>query len=136
MQCVIVKNWNLPKSKKLVNSLALLARDKFMPKMNFKTTWIYIYYLLIICKKQIKMTRKRIYLAKRYIYQNELDKACLQHDMVYADFKDLTRRTTSDKILPDKAFNIAKNLKYDGCQRGLASIVYKCFDKKNFWYWY
>ena len=82
------------------------------------------------------MTRKRIYLAKRYIYQNELDKACLQHDMVYADFKDLTRRTTSDKILPDKAFNIAKNLKYDGCQRGLASIVYKCFDKKNFWYWY
>ena len=51
--------------------------------------------------------------------------------MAYGDFKDLTRRTTSDKILCDKAFNIAKNPKYDGHQRGLASIVYKCFDKKT-----
>ena len=44
----------------------------------------------------------------RYIYQNELDKTCFQHDMAYGDFKDLTRRTVSDKILCDKAFNIAK----------------------------
>ena len=66
----------------------------------------------------------------RYIYQNELDKACFQHDMAYGDFKDLTRRTASDKILCDKAFNIAKNPKYDGYQRGLASMVYKFFDKK------
>ena len=47
--------------------------------------------------------------------------------MVYGDFKDLTRRTASDKILRDKAFNIAKNPKYDGYQRGLASMVYKSF---------
>ena len=66
----------------------------------------------------------------RYIYQNELDKACFQHDMAYGDFKDLTRRTASDKILRDKAFNIAKNPKYDGYQRGLASTVYKFFVKK------
>ena len=39
--------------------------------------------------------------------------------MTYGDFKDLTRRTASDKILGDKAFNIAKNLKYDGYQRDL-----------------
>ena len=51
--------------------------------------------------------------------------------MVYADFKDLTRRTASDKILHDKAFNIAKNSKYDGYQRGLASMVYKFFDKNT-----
>ena len=51
--------------------------------------------------------------------------------MAYGDFKDLTRRTASDKILRDKAFNIAKNSKYDGYQRGLASMVYKCFDKKT-----
>ena len=50
--------------------------------------------------------------------------------MAYGDFKDLKRRTASDKILRDKAFNIAKNPKYDGCQRGLASMVYKFFDKK------
>ena len=65
----------------------------------------------------------------RYIYQNELDKACFQHDMVYGYFKNLTRGTASDKILRGKAFNIAKNPKYDGCQMGLALMVYKCFDK-------
>ena len=48
--------------------------------------------------------------------------------MAYEDFKDLTRRTASDTILRDKAFNIAKNSKYDGYQRGLASMVYKYFD--------
>ena len=51
--------------------------------------------------------------------------------MVYGDFKDLARRTASDKVLRDKAFNIAKNPKYDGYQRGLASMVYKFFDKKS-----
>ena len=66
-----------------------------------------------------------------YIYKTELDKACFQHDMAYGDFKDLARRTASDKILRDKAFNIAKNPKYDGYQRGLASMVYKFFDKKS-----
>ena len=50
--------------------------------------------------------------------------------MAYGDFKHLKWRTASDKILRDKAFNIAKNPKYDGYQRGLASIVYKFFDKK------
>ena len=50
----------------------------------------------------------------RYIYQNELDKACFQQDLAYGDFKDLTRKTASDKILRDKAFNITKNPKYDG----------------------
>ena len=51
--------------------------------------------------------------------------------MAYGDFKDLKRRTFSDKILRDKAFNIAKNPKYDGYQRGLASMVYNFFDKKS-----
>ena len=65
-----------------------------------------------------------------YIYKNELDKACFQHDMAYGDFKNLARRTASDKILKDKAFNIAKSPKYDQYQRKLASMVYKFFDKK------
>ena len=67
----------------------------------------------------------------RYIYKNKLDKACFQHDMAYGDFKNLKRRTASDKILRDKAFNIAKNPKYDGYKRGLASMVYKMFCKKS-----
>ena len=51
--------------------------------------------------------------------------------MAYGDFKDLIRTTASDKLFCDKAFNIAKNLKYDGYQRGLASMVYNFFDKKS-----
>ena len=51
--------------------------------------------------------------------------------MAYEDFKDLARRTVSDKVLRDKAFNIAKNPKYDGYQRVLDSMIYKCFDKKS-----
>ena len=72
----------------------------------------------------------------RYIYQDKLDKACFQHDMAYLDFKELARRTTSHEILCDKAFNIAKNPKYDGYQCGLALMVYKFFDKKNCWWRY
>ena len=67
----------------------------------------------------------------RYIYKNELDKTCFQHDMAYGYFKDLTKRTAADKVLRDKAFNIAKDPKYDGYQRELASMVYKFFDKRT-----
>ena len=49
----------------------------------------------------------------QYIFRNELDKACFQHSIAYDDFKDLTRRTTSDKILRDKAFNNVKISKYN-----------------------
>ena len=58
-----------------------------------------------------------------YIYKNELDRACFQHNMAYRDFKDLARRTASDKVLIDKAFNIAKNPKYDGYQRDLDILI-------------
>ena len=51
--------------------------------------------------------------------------------MAYGDFKDFARRPASDKILRDQAFNIAKNPKYGEYQRGLASMVYKFFDKKS-----
>ena len=49
-----------------------------------------------------------------YIYKNELDEACFQHDMAYGDFKHLARRAAFEKVLRDKAFNIAKNPRYDG----------------------
>ena len=67
----------------------------------------------------------------RYIYRNELDKAGFQHDMANGDFKDLKRGTAADNVLRDKAFNIVKNPKHDRYQRGLASMVYKFFDKKT-----
>ena len=66
-----------------------------------------------------------------FIYRNELDKACFQRDMAYGKTKDLAKKTESDKFLRGKAFKIASDSKYDGYQRGLASIVYKFFDKKS-----
>ena len=66
----------------------------------------------------------------RCIYKKELNKACFQHDMAHREFKDLNRITAADKVSRDKAFNIAKNLKYDGYQRWLVSMVYKFFAKK------
>ena len=60
-----------------------------------------------------------------FIYKNEFDEACFQHDMAYAKTKDLIKTTQSDKVLKDKGFTIASNPKYDGHQRGLASMVYK-----------
>ena len=66
-----------------------------------------------------------------FIYKNELDKACFQHGMVYGKSKDLVKITQSNKVLRDKAFKIASDPKYDGYQKGLASMVYKSFDKKS-----
>ena len=66
-----------------------------------------------------------------FIYKNELDKACFQHDMAYGKLKDLIKGTQSDKVLRDKAFKIASDPNYDGYQRGLASMAYKFFDKKS-----
>ena len=65
-----------------------------------------------------------------FIYRNELDKASFQHDMAYGKSKDLVKRTQSDKVLKDKAFKIASDLNYDDYPRGLASMVYKFFDRK------
>ena len=61
------------------------------------------------------------------MYQNELDKVCFQRDMAYGGFKDIPRKKTLDEVLCNKAFNIAKPPNYDRYQRGLVSMVYKCF---------
>ena len=66
-----------------------------------------------------------------FIYKNELDKACFQHDIAYGKSKNLVERTQSDKVLKDQTFKITSNPKYDGYQRELGTIVYKFFDKKS-----
>ena len=108
----------------------LLAGDRFMPEMHLRQPR----FTYRACRPFTK-NKERIQKLKEtgdtsYIHKNELDKVCFQHDLAYGDFKDLVRRTASNKILRDKAFNIAKN-KYDGYQRGLASMVYKFFDKTS-----
>ena len=69
--------------------------------------------------------------GSKYIYKKKLGKTCFQHYMVYENFKDLPLRTTSDKVLLGKPFNIAENLKYDGYQCRLASMIYKFFYKNS-----
>ena len=108
----------------------LLAGDKFMPEMHLRQQGFTYNACGPFTKNKERMQKFKETGDTSYIYKNELDQACFQHDMAYGDFKDLKRRTASDKILRDKAFNIAKNPKYDGYQRGLASTVYKFFVKK------
>ena len=85
-----------------IAKMFLLAGEKCMPEMHLRQAG----FIYSACSPFIKRTGD-----SKYIYQNELDKACFIHDMAYGDFKDLTRRTAADKGLRDKAFNIAKNLK-------------------------
>ena len=117
-----------------ITNKLLWAGDKFMPEMHLRQHGFTCRACGRFSKNKERINKIKETGDSRYIYQNELDKACFQHDMAYGDFKDLTRRTASDKILRDKAFNIAKNPKYDGYQRGLASMVYKFFEIKNFWW--
>ena len=118
----------------IVNKFLLIG-DKFMPEMHLRQPG----FTYSACgpftknKERIQEIKKKFKKTgdTSYIYKDELDKACFQHDMVYGDFKDLAKRTIGDKVLRDKAFKIASDQKYDGYQRGLASMVYKFFDKKS-----
>ena len=110
----------------------LSSGDKFMPEMHLKQPGFTYSACGPFTKNKESIERFKETRDSRYIYQNELEKACFWHDMAYGDFKDLNRRTIADKVLRDKAFNIAKNTKYDGYQRGLASVVYKLFDKNMY----
>ena len=109
----------------------LLPGDKNMPEMHLKQPGLTYspFSPFTKNKETIKLLKETG--DSRYIYQNELDKAWFQHDVAYRDFKDLNRRTFADKVLHDKAFNIDKDPKNDGYQRGLDSMVYKLFDKKS-----
>ena len=109
----------------------LLVGDKFMPEMHLRQPG----FTYSACgpftknKERIKkfMTTGNI----DFIYKNDFDKACFQHDMAYGKSKDLVERTQSDKVIRHKAFKIASNPKYDEYQRGLTSMVYTCSDKKS-----
>ena len=109
----------------------LLAGDKFMPEMHLRQPQ-FVYSTggpFTRHKERIKKFKQTGDTC--YIYRNELDKACFQHDSAYVDHKDLINRTKSDKRLRDKANDIDSNPEYDGYQRGLASMVYQFFDKKS-----
>ena len=109
----------------------LLAGDKFMPEMHLRQPQFAYGACGPFTRHKERIKEFKSTGDTRYIYRNELDKACFQHDSLYADHKDLINRTEADKFLRDKAYDIASNPEYDGYQRGLASMVYKFFDKKS-----
>ena len=86
----------------------LLAGDKFMSEMHLKQPGFTYSACGPFTKNKERIQKFKETGDTSYIYKNELDKACFQHDMAYGDFKDLDRRRASDKVLRDKAFNIAK----------------------------
>ena len=126
-----MKNVAKPSATARIINKFLLVGHNFMPEMHLRQPQ----FVYSACgpftrhKERIKEFKRTG--DTRYIYRNELDKTCFQHDSAYADHKDLINRTKADKVLRDKAYNIASNPKYDGYQRGLASMVYKFFDKKS-----
>ena len=108
----------------------LLAGDKFMPEMHFKQPGFTYSACGTFTKYKERIERFLQTGNTDFIYKGELDKASFQHNMAYCKLKDLGKITQPDKVLKDKAFKIANDPKYDGYQRGLASMVYKFFDKK------
>ena len=109
----------------------LLAGDKFIPEMHLRQPG-FTYSACGPFTKHKQRIQKFLQTGDTdYIYRNELDKPCFQHDAAYSDSKDLAKKEQSDKVLKDKTFAIANNPKYDGYQRGLANMVYKIFGKKS-----
>ena len=109
----------------------LLAGDKFMLEMHLRQPRSVYSACGPFTRHKERIKEFKCTGNTRYTYRNELDKACFQHDSAYTDHKDLINRTEADGILRDKAYDIARNPEYDGYQRGLASMVYKFFDKKS-----
>ena len=108
----------------------LLAGDKFMSEMHLRQPK----FVYSACgpftrhKERIKEFKRTG--DTRLLYRNELDKACFKHDAAYAKYRDVENRLISDQKLRNSACDIGSNPKYDGYQRGLASMVYKFFDSK------
>ena len=108
----------------IVNNL-LLTGDNFMAEMHLKQPGFTYSAYQPFTKNKERIQKFKETGDTNFIYKNELGKACFQYDMADGGFKVLARRRASDKILRDKVFNIAKNPKYDGYQRGLASMADK-----------
>ena len=109
----------------------LLVGDKFMPEMHLRQPGFTYSACGPFTKNKERIEKFMKSGNTDFIYKNKLDKACFQDDMAYGKSKDLIKGTQSEKVLTDKAFKIASDPKYNGYRRGLASMVYKFFNKKS-----
>ena len=92
----------------------LLGGDRFMPKMHLKQLGFTCSACGPLTKSKERIQKSMQTVNANYIYKNDLDKSCFQHDMTYGKYKDFTKRTQSDRVLKNKAFEISSNKKYDG----------------------
>ena len=130
MLCGMLLDNKIINMNNIINKF-LLAVDKFMPEMHLRQPqFVYSAYGPFTRHKE-RINKFKQTGDKSYIYRIELDQPCFQHDSAYADHKDLINRTKSDKVLRDKAYNIASNPEHDGYQRGLASMVYNFLIKRQ-----
>ena len=129
MLCGMLLDNKIINMNNIINKF-LLAGVKFMPEMHLRQPQ----FVYSACgpftrhKERIKEFKRTG--DTRLLYRNELDKACFKHDAAYAKYKDVENRLISDQKLRNSAYDIASIPKYDGYQRGLASMVYKFFDSK------
>ena len=110
----------------------LLAGDKFMPELYSKQPGFTYNACGPLTKTKERIQKFMQTENTNYICKNDVDKVCFQYDMAYGKYKDLTKRREPDKVLRDKDFKIASDPKYDEYERGLASMIYKFFNKKIF----
>ena len=129
MLCGMLLDNKIINMNNIINKF-LLVGDKFMPEMHLRQTQF-------VCSACGPFTRHKERIKEfkrtgdtRLLHRNELDKACFKHDAAYAKYKDVENRLISDQKLRNRAYDFASNPKYDGYQRGLASMVYAFFDSK------
>ena len=115
---------------KIINKFWLTG-DKFMSELHLKQPGFTCSACEPFTKYRERIQKFRKTGDLKHLYRNELDKAFFTHDPAYSDSQNLPKRTISDKILKDRAYEIARDRGYDGYQRVLASMVYKFFDKKR-----
>ena len=115
---------------KIINKF-LLTEDKFMPDLHSKQPGFTYSACGPFTKHRERIKKFRETGKLKHLYRNEIDKACFAHDAAYSDSKDVAKRIISDKILRDRAYEIARNLAYDEYKKSLASMVYKFFDNKT-----
>ena len=129
MLCRVLLENKIMNMNNIINKF-LLAGDKFMLEMHLRQPQ----FVYSACGPFTRH-KERIKEFKRtgdthLLYRNELDKACFKHDAAYAKYKDVENRLISDQKLRNSVYDIAGNPKYDGYQRGLASMLYNFFDSK------
>ena len=108
-----------------------MTGDKFIPELDLKQSGFTYSACGLFTKHHERIQKFREKENLKHLYRKELEKSCFAHDAAHSDSKDLAKRTISDKILKDRAYEIARNCGYDGYQRALASMVNKFFDKKT-----